>query len=205
MYRSIIILFLIFQLQRASAQSGHYEQLCQYMTGHFSSAAQSKQDSDYYDIRLRMTPIWPDRTDGFWLYVEQAMATALDKPYRQRIYQVVALSDTTFESRVYDFEEPLQYANAWQDIKRLDALRDGKLQLRDGCAILLQYHPADQTYTGKTGDSSCPSALRGASYATSEVRIDAAGMVSWDRGWDANGKQVWGAVKEGYHFVKQDD
>jgi hypothetical protein len=27
-------------------------------------------------------------------------------------------------------------------------------------------------------------------------------MVSWDRGWNADDKQVWGAEKGGYEFVK---
>jgi CpeT protein len=27
-------------------------------------------------------------------------------------------------------------------------------------------------------------------------------LLSWDRGWDVNGKQVWGAEKGGYIFVK---
>jgi hypothetical protein len=44
--------------------------------------------------------------------------------------------------------------------------------------------------------------LRGASYATSEVVITDEQLLSWDRGWDANGKQVWGAETGGYIFVK---
>jgi hypothetical protein len=28
-------------------------------------------------------------------------------------------------------------------------------------------------------------------------------MVSWDRGFDKEGKQVWGAQKGGYRFVKK--
>lgn len=203
MNRLLIFLCLLSCTWNVQAQSFPYDRLCQYMSGYFSSEAQSKQDSDYYDIRLRMIPIWPDRSDGYWLYVEQAMSTALEKPYRQRIYQVVALTDSTFESRVYEFDNPLQYANAWKDVRKLDSLREGRLQLREGCSIRLQYHSSEQVFSGKTDEKSCSSALRGASYATSEVRIDAGGLLSWDRGWDANGKQVWGAVKGGYHFVKQ--
>jgi hypothetical protein len=28
-------------------------------------------------------------------------------------------------------------------------------------------------------------------------------MLSWDRGYNADGKQVWGAEKGGYRFVKK--
>jgi len=35
-----------------------------------------------------------------------------------------------------------------------------------------------------------------------EVVITETQMVSWDRGFDAGGKQVWGAEKGGYVFKK---
>lgn len=39
-----------------------------------NSGEQARADSSYFDIRLVMEPIWEDRTDGRWLYVEQAVA-----------------------------------------------------------------------------------------------------------------------------------
>ena len=42
--------------------------------------------------------------------------------------------------------------------------------------------------------------LRGATWASSEVVIDSNGMTSWDRGWDDEATQVWGAEKAGYRF-----
>ena len=57
-------------------------------------------------------------------------------------------------------------------------------------------------YTGATHDRDCESRLRGAAYATTEVRIDAQGMTSWDRGYDAEGRQVWGATEGGYRFKR---
>ena len=46
------------------------EVLLSQMIGSFSSAEQAADDEDYFDIRLEMVPIWPDRQDGYWLYVE---------------------------------------------------------------------------------------------------------------------------------------
>ena len=197
-----VVFALALGLRFSTAQNNAYEVLCNYMTGSFSSEAQSIADSNYFDIRLHMSPIWPQRTDGYWLYVEQAMSTAMDKPYRQRVYQVVQINDSVFESRVYEFPEPAAVANAWKDSTKLRALSFENLQLRDGCAIVLKYHSNTKTFIGETGKLSCPSSLRGASYATSEVRIDAHMLLSWDRGWDASGKQVWGAVNGAYQFTK---
>jgi CpeT protein len=58
------------------------------MAGKYTSEAQSKVDTNYFNISLVMVPIWQDRGDGKWMYVEQAIGTKLDKPYRQRVYHL---------------------------------------------------------------------------------------------------------------------
>ena len=75
--------------------------LAAYMEGSFSSEKQSIKDTNYFDIRLQMKRIWKDRTDGIWLYVEQAVSTAQQKPYRQRVYHVTQIGKNKFESAVY--------------------------------------------------------------------------------------------------------
>lgn len=46
--------------------------------------------------------------------------------------------------------------------------------------------------------------MHGASYARSEVEILEDKVISWDRGFDAEGNYVWGAEKSGYIFNKID-
>ena len=48
-----------------SPEGSPFELLKQYMSGSFSSELQSKNDSDYFDIRLRMEPIWRQLTESF--------------------------------------------------------------------------------------------------------------------------------------------
>ncbi len=170
------------------------------MAGSYSSAAQAAADPENYrDIRLVMVPIWTDRADGPWLYVEQAAATALDKPYRQRIYQLVRTGAETIESRVFTLPDPpLQYAGAGKDPAKLAGLAPETLAARKGCAVVLK--KSGPVWTGSTVGKECGSDLRGASYATSEVTIDPTELKSWDRGYDAAGKQVWGAEKGTLYF-----
>ena len=78
-------------------------------------------------------------------------------------------------------------------------LTPDSLEARDGCEVFLT-RDGDGPFVGGTVDRNCPSSLRGASYATTEVRITESGMVSWDQGFDANGNQVWGATAGGYVF-----
>ena len=175
-----------------------------YMVGSFTSSKQAAADPENYrDIRLEMVQIWPDRTDGTWLYVEQAVASSLDKPYRQRIYRLTENADHTFTSDVYTLPEPaVQYAGAWQNPGKLGSLTPEQLSLKNGCAITLTWHQCSAIFTGTTTGTGCESSLQGAAYASSEASISPYGMITWDRGYDSSGNQVWGATKGGYVFVK---
>ena len=190
-------------LAQAAESKGSLEELTRFMVGSFSSAEQASQDpKHFFDIRLEVVRIWKDRTDGVWLYVEQSAAETLAKPYRQRVYRLTLLPDGRFRSEIYSFkEEPLKHAGAWKQVSPLGALSPEDLESRKGCAVLLA---ADGKggYAGATHAQDCESVLRGAAYATTEVRVDARGMLSWDRGYDRSGKQVWGATEGGYRFTR---
>lgn len=195
----LIFLLLAFGLTRLEAQTDNdLQRLAKLMQGSFSSAEQAKSDSAFYSISLKIIPIWSHRTDGIWMYVEQAMATNLDKPYRQRVYRLSRFSAQEFESAVYTLVNPLRFAGKPELLANLNP---DSLSLREGCSVFLKAH-SKYEFSGSTGAKTCPSDLRGASYASSEVVIDRKKMISWDRGYDAEGKQVWGAVKSGYVFKR---
>ena len=175
--------------------------LVRWMTGSFSSALQAEADERYRDIRLEMVPIWRDRDDGTWLYVGQAAAAALDRPYRQRVYRVTEPEEGRFTSEVFVLPDPAALAGAFRDPARLDALGPGDLSLREGCTVALR-REEDGTFAGSTVGEACPSSLRGATYATSIVTVGPEGIESWDRGFDADGNQVWGAEAGPYSFQR---
>ena len=177
------------------------KKLAAQMAGEFSSEEQSKADSSVFHIKLRMKPIWSERKDGFWFYVEQAAAETEDKPYRQRIYHLYRQGDREIVSKVYEMPNPEKYIGGWRDIDKLKTLTKESLIDRQGCAIFLRKN-ADGSFSGSTPGKECLSSLRGATYATSEVTIYNDRIITWDRGWDKNDKQVWGAVKGGYIFNK---
>jgi CpeT/CpcT family (DUF1001) len=174
------------------------ERLAGYLSGSFSSRAQAQADKAYFEIELQVARIWPERSDGPWLYVEQAAAATRDKPYRQRIYRLQA-ADDGFISWVYTLPgDPLVFAGAVASPERLNALQPQQLSLREGCEVRLRAE--GPRFVGATAGQGCKSDLRGAAWASSEVMLDAQGMSSWDRGFDASGRQVWGATAGGYRF-----
>jgi len=181
-------------------QSDDLKLLVSYMTGSFSSQEQSELDSNYYDIRLEMVTIWTERSDGYWLYVEQAVADYVNKPYRQRVYHVTQPDDSSFISEVYTMTEPLRFAGKWSEPDFFVSMTPDSLELRDGCGIHLR--KVGGKFVGSTIDKDCPSSLRGAAFATSEVKITGVHLYSWDRGYDNDGNQVWGAEVGGYMFKR---
>lgn len=195
------------------------EELVGLMTGSFSSALQHERDEkNYFDIRLHMTPIWPERSSvekGFWLYVEQAVATDPERPYRQRIYRVFTeevagasgAKTRVFKSEVYLLpgkpDDVLKFAGAWREPAKLEALKSDQLTLKDGCTVVLT-RTAPSTYDGATVGKGCPSERGGATYASAEVHVSAAGLKTWDRGFNDKDEQVWGATQGPYIFDRVD-
>ncbi|HMP18204.1 MAG TPA: chromophore lyase CpcT/CpeT [Gemmatales bacterium] len=183
------------------AHDSDLQQLAAWMQGSFSSKEQARQDPEYLDVRLEMKRIWPEQQPGIWLYVEQAMANSLDKPYRQRIYRLTRQGDK-LRSSVYTLPgDPLVYAGSIQNPAKLNDLQPDKLQEKKGCHILLTKQK-DGSYEGSTEGTGCPSELRGASYATSKVKVTAEGLETWDQGYNSSNAQVWGATKGPYQFKR---
>lgn len=195
----LLVLFVL-STMHLFAQTSKLEKATQWLTGSFSSELQSKKDTSYFNIHLQITPIWESSKEGNWLYVEQAVAKMLQKPYRQRVYHVTEKADGTIESKIYTLNEPLRFA---QQPSLVNSLSIDSIKLKDGCAVILNWDEKNSAFVGSTIGKDCPSDRSGASYATSEVKLMEDKMISWDRGFDEKGSQVWGAEKGGYIFIKE--
>jgi hypothetical protein len=207
MTRFILYCLLIFILceptfaQTKKVNQKDLRNLASIMAGDFNSAVQSKTDTSFLNISLRMEPIWTERTGGYWLYVEQALTSMQDRPYRQRIYHLYLHDEVTLVSKVFELPDPKKYIGAWKEISKFENLSIDDLIDRQGCSIFL-HKQGRKKFSGSTPGKECLSALRGASYATSEVIITPTQLISWDRGWNSDDIQVWGSTNGGYIFDK---
>jgi len=176
----------------------YLNELVTIMQGHYSSEKQSLADTTYFNISLRMVPIWKNK--GHYLFVEQAIFKKQDKPYRVRIYKLVQDGDQ-FISQIYALKNEKEWIGKWQSPEAFEVLTESDIEQKQGCEVVL--HRIDKNkFEGQTGLKTCPSELRGASYATSKVTVLQNQILSWDQGFDKDGKQVWGAEKAGYVFDK---
>ncbi len=176
--------------------------LQQAMTGSYDSSSQASADPEYFNILLHMEPIWTD-TDAFYLYVEQAVVTDRDNPYRQRVYKLEK-QGRKLVSRVFELPEPERFVGAYASPESFNTISPEVLVEKVGCAVYLKMDKYG-VYRGQTKKKSCKSSLRGASYSTSRVSINNTFVQSWDRGFNEKGEQVWGAESGGYLFFKQVD
>lgn len=197
----------------AAANEVVEERLGRMLQGRFDSAEQAKQDRSYFSVNLRICEATSDLAPRV-LYVEQALSTTLDQPYRQRLYVIDRLSETAARSRVFELRKPTAAIGACDRGAAPSFDAKDAIELA-GCAV--EMHWVGDHFEGRTPDmtwdgaafraSSTPDACKndhqGASYATSEVSLFADRLVSWDRGYDAKGAQVWGAIKGGYVFVRR--
>ncbi|MEK6701488.1 MAG: CpcT/CpeT family chromophore lyase [Planctomycetota bacterium] len=188
----------------AELRAEELDRATSWMIGSFSSQAQAARDKSFFDIRMHTARIWPQRTDGVWIYEEQATAAALARPYRQRVYKMSVMADGKIKSDVYTLPgDPLVFAGAWSDVSKLNAIDPSSLALKDGCGLILSR--VNDEYVGRTIGDNCSSDLRGATYSTTEVTLNAKGVQTWDRGYDKAGKLAWGPREGPYDFKRIQD
>ena len=205
MTRILLLLPLVLVLgcatTRTALVSAELAELRSLMTGSFDSSEQARADSTYFDISLKMYPIWTDQASTY-LYVEQAVSAAPERPYRQRIYRLRELGNGRFASDVFALSNEKDAIGKWNDPAWFDQFKPEDLLVeREGCTVFLT-KIGEQRYAGSTEANNCKSTLRGATYATSQVVILPGEIGSWDQGWNDAEEQVWGATEGGYVFKR---
>jgi len=184
------------------APTGVATQLAEYLSGEFSSNAQSLDDPTYYDIRLSACAISAPELGDEVLYVEQAVAGSESQPYRQRLYVIQDLEPNVDgnprgQSVVYELSSPSDFVGGCEDGGGWTVEADAAI-LRTGCEVVLSWY--GEHFSGGTVEDNCISDLYGASYATSEVQIYNDRIESWDRGWYSDDTHAWGATAGPYIF-----
>lgn len=178
------------------------EVLARLLDGSFDSVAQAAANPAYYSVRLEVCSIAAPELGSRVLYVEQALMKRLEAPYRQRVY-VLEPGDpleTRASGRVFALTNPKAAIGACANGRSLTLGAQDVVE-QPGCALTLRLE-GDRLMGGTVG-TACPSELNGASYTTSDVVVSASGLESWDRGFAADGTQVWGTETGPYTFERR--
>ncbi|PLX25890.1 MAG: hypothetical protein C0599_00125 [Salinivirgaceae bacterium] len=168
-------------------------ELINWMTGYFSSKNQADTSSDKYhiDVRLRMNRIWSQRTDGFWIYVEQSYATDTAKPYRQRLYHMIE-ANGKIKDEIYGINDDSLYLYGWQNPAIFDNMTDSDIFLKENCGLDFHYVESENLFEAKTKGCGCKASIPGIAYITSVSKIHKNYLTSWDLGFNSESKIVMG-------------
>ncbi|UFP95446.1 chromophore lyase CpcT/CpeT [Gloeobacter morelensis] len=177
------------------------EEVAAHLTGIMTTTQQAQSNSGRPDVWMTTCPVRldGDKSKALYLYQEQAMSNKLNEPYRQRLLRIAASADgRAVESAGFKFVDakPLAGLCAKPVAERL--IPPMALDGDPTCTVRLVQ--AGDKYVGTTPEGGCPSNVRGAARITNEITLYKEGMDTRDRGFDAQGNQVWGAKEEPYRF-----
>ncbi|MFN7053943.1 CpcT/CpeT family chromophore lyase [Hyphomonas sp.] len=177
--------------------------------GSWTSRAQSA-DPRYDWVESETVRILPDRTDGVWLYQENAILAASpdetpadgakDRPYFQVIVQLRAIGPFEVHSTTYRLDTPEAREGArgiWRaGGEGFDPAWIGTMACMSGLTRISEGY--------WTGGADCPNNWRGGVKVDSRSIRTPDAYVNWDRGMDADGQQIWGPRAGGYVFLRKD-
>ena len=155
------------------------------------------------NIGLQVLPIWQDRLDGEWLYIESRIIGSPNKPFRQRILQLVATPNGLIRLYSYSIPRASDFAGAYYFPQVLTSLTQSQLSISNNCELLIELK-VTSTFVGATDADSCltntGTPLMTTFFAVSEVNIS-----FLDGSYDKFGNLVPGRLEMPVTFLKLED
>lgn len=184
-----------------SLSSRQVEEVVTRLEGVMNTSAQAAKNPQLPNVQMTTCRVHLDlnsQSQPIFLYQEQALIDRLNQPYRQRLLHI-GLSETgdRIESRSFRLANP----QAWQGLCNKPETQRLIPKTEVGqavCTVFLK--PQGSNYIGETPPEGCPANYRGAVKITNQIILNSHGMDTTDKGFDANGNQVWGARNETYQF-----
>jgi CpeT/CpcT family (DUF1001) len=177
------------------------DRVVRHLEGVMDTAAQAVANPQAANVtmttcRIQVAAADPAMTGAVYLYQEQARSLELPKPYRQRILEITdrPLSNTV-RSRSFKLANPTAWVNFCDRAERMIDRADFPEVV---CAVFLK--ESGKGFAGTTPADGCPTKARGAVLIRNRIELSDGGMDTWDRGFDGQGRQIWGAKTESYQF-----
>ncbi len=126
-------------------KSNDYVKLAKWITGIYYNSTN--------EIHLIMHPIWENRNDGFWIYMEQSF-TENKKPIIQHIYQLIELRDGLYEIAVFEIPLESRFIECWKNENPLKALNPDSLIQKTDCSIIIK-RKCQLIFEGNTIGNNC--------------------------------------------------
>jgi len=154
------------------------------------------------NIDLQVFPIWQDRIDGEWLYMESSVVDS-PKPFRQRILQLVATPNGLIRLYIYSIPRASDFAGAYYSPQVLTSLTQSQLSISNNCELLMELKVTN-TFVGETDVDSCL-IKNDKSFMTKFFGVSETNMSFLDSGYDKLGTLEPGRLDVPVTFLKVED
>jgi len=155
-------------------------------------------------IGLQVFPIWQDRIDGEWLYMESRIVGSENKPFLQRIMQLVATPNGLIRLYSYSIPRASDFAGAYYSPQVLTSLTQSQLSISNSCELLIKFK-VTRTFVGENDSESCITNSRNIPLMTKFFAVSEANISFLDSGYDKLGKLEPGRLDVPVTFLKFED
>ncbi len=180
--------------------------LASLLAGEFSNREQSLEQPAWF-VNL----VWWQRPIDFRvlgsvaLFAEQANALVLDRPYRQRILQLVE-AEGKIQVKYWGFKDPSAWSGAAKSRDRLDQITLNDIEPLAGCILDVTYNNGHYQATMPKDCKCCFQYLNESRQVVLGFEVSESEFWSGDRGVDPKtGSAIWGAIMDFYKFKKIQD
>ena len=180
-------------------------QMCaRWMEGSFSNELQANKDGRASFHWLHQVRIWPERTDGIWLYSELNQTGQEGTPLQQVVYRINDNLSGGIIMESYRLPGSLnRYLGDWRAPREFNSVDRMTLDPMPSCNINLTRN-AKGALAGSSRGQGCPSMLPGSNYQRTKLRIGSLGLTLWLTGFNQAGAVVFSPGSEGMDMIKQD-
>ena len=180
--------------------------LAQCLAGEFDNREQAIADPVWFvHLKMWQRPVPLFQEDSITIFAEQANVLTLEQPYRQRLLR---LHDRQGQIQVqyYSFKQPDLFRGAGANPERLQDLTIDAIELLPGCVLNVEQQLSGRFVSSPLPDTRCCFSYAGEIRQVSlGFEADSQTFLSYDKGIDAEGKALWGAIMGAYHYAKRQD
>ncbi|ABW32426.1 chromophore lyase CpcT/CpeT [Acaryochloris marina] len=177
--------------------------LAKWLAAEFSNQAQAIENPPLYaHIQVSIRPLPRKLLTGYCLYLEQAYAFMLKKPYRTRVIHILEHKDSILIEN-YELHKKELFLGGTRDPLILNKISTEHLIKKEGCDMNVEWTGHSFVGTVVPGKS-CKVVRNGkTTYLDNSFEVDQNKFISIDRGRDPETDElIWGSIAGPFHFSR---
>jgi CpeT protein len=197
---ALLFCFVLTSLTLFSQPREEMNLMADWFTGEFSTKGETLIDATSGHQQIRVVRIWESRED-LWVYYEQSKLDSAHNPHRQWIFAIEEEQENLYLLQPHRLPNMAELKG-----NRSQAFLENHIDISDleeigGCELFVEYD-GFASFTASTVEDYCDTKYQGADILHIKFNLMEDKFDWWEKGFDENGKQLWGAGKDPQVFRK---